>query len=928
MKLSHYEWDPEKDLIGSGGFAEVFKAKDLNTANRFVALKIYKEAVSRGTTGNTGSMKYSLEQEFAKVDELSHTHIISYYGLDYIEHKDAMGRSVSYPVLIMEYAGDGTLKELLKNKVPVKTVERIITDILSATQYLHGQGIIHRDLKPGNILLKKDKHGNRLIKITDFGISQDKLGDKTLLETFTEGVGTPHYMSPEQFARKKYGLNEEISERTDIWAIGVILYRMLTGKMPFGDGTKDYELTRNEILEKDLDMSSVPDKFKTVLKKCLQREAKNRYRSAAEMLRAIREEDEEGTVFIPKGTSAEKLVEKKRKVWPLLIGTSVLLIGLVFGCFKWYEHKKVNDLLTEAWDFYKEGEFKNAHELYVKASEYNSGRAYYYLSLMHEIGRGTDRNYEKSRKYADLALAEDYDMAAFNYGDMYLSGLGVPIDTAEALKYYKRSIGHIKELSKEGDPEALHLQGLYYLDRNKEGLDTLKSYEFIKKAAEKEHPIAISNLASNSQYGTGMEKNCEEALQLFEQGSAINFDRSIHGLGNIYYWGCDGIERNYEKALSYYQKSAKLGYLLSEYRLGVIYHYGRGVPVDLDEALIWYAKAAEGDHVTSFNNLGLIYQEKENLLKAKEWFEKAANKNSIYGAYNLGSLYFDDKLKDVNSEKAMKWFQIAANGGHSGAQMRLGYVYNNKLGTPDRDKAFYWYKKSAEQGNSAGEYNLANMYENGMGCEKDLVIAKDWYLKSANHGFENAQYVIGTYYEDGVGGLSKDDNEAFKWYEKAANQKYDRAQFKMGEYYYEGIGNLSKDEKEARKWYLLAAEQGYAPAQALMGYLYQYGRGGSLNYTLAKDWYDKAVAQENAKAQSYLSNMYIQGHGVPEDYKMAFYWAEKGANNGNSYGQFVLGFLYKNGAGTFQSDRLAKKWLGESCKNEFAAACEMLKEIP
>ena len=71
MKLSHYEWDPEKDLIAEGGFAEVFKARDLNTEGRYVALKIYKEAVSRGTQGSTGQKKYSLEQEFSKIDGLS-----------------------------------------------------------------------------------------------------------------------------------------------------------------------------------------------------------------------------------------------------------------------------------------------------------------------------------------------------------------------------------------------------------------------------------------------------------------------------------------------------------------------------------------------------------------------------------------------------------------------------------------------------------------------------------------------------------------------------------------------------------------------------------------------------------------------------------------------------------------------------------------
>ncbi len=186
MKLSHYEWDPEKDLIAEGGFAEVFKAKDVNTSNRWVALKIYKEAVSRGTTGSTGKKKYSLEQEFAKIDGLSHTNIITFYGLEYIEHKDAMGRTASYPVLIMEYAGEGTLKELSTKKLSENDLEEIIIGIIRATGYLHNQGVIHRDLKPGNVLFSKDRNGKLVAKITDFGISKDVLGDKTIEQSFTE----------------------------------------------------------------------------------------------------------------------------------------------------------------------------------------------------------------------------------------------------------------------------------------------------------------------------------------------------------------------------------------------------------------------------------------------------------------------------------------------------------------------------------------------------------------------------------------------------------------------------------------------------------------------------------------------------------------------------------------------------------------------
>src|SRR5690554_1173376 len=111
MRLGNYEWDPDADLIAAGAFAEVFRARDMNTAGRTVALKIYKEAVAKGSSGSSGQKKYTLEQEFRNVDGLSHTNIIAYYGLDYIHGQDAMGRQTSHPVLVMEYAEDGTLTD-------------------------------------------------------------------------------------------------------------------------------------------------------------------------------------------------------------------------------------------------------------------------------------------------------------------------------------------------------------------------------------------------------------------------------------------------------------------------------------------------------------------------------------------------------------------------------------------------------------------------------------------------------------------------------------------------------------------------------------------------------------------------------------------------------------------------------------------------
>ncbi|HTD40112.1 MAG TPA: protein kinase [Mucilaginibacter sp.] len=276
MKLNQYEWNPALDILGKGAFAEVFRAKDHKGNN--VALKIYKEAIITGSTGGSSSGKYTLEREYEKGKLLSHTNVIRYLDFDYIKYLDAMQREAKYPVLIMEYADEGSLSGWLKSTT-TPTVEeslKIIRGILNGLTYLHEQGIIHRDLKPANILFRKDRLGNKVVKISDFGISRDLLEDNTGRPSATAGVGTVDYMAPEQLLKKTYGLNGEISSRTDLWAVGVILYKMLSGKMPFGDADQSYENTHDEIINKESDYSKIPAKYQPVIKACLQKYASAR----------------------------------------------------------------------------------------------------------------------------------------------------------------------------------------------------------------------------------------------------------------------------------------------------------------------------------------------------------------------------------------------------------------------------------------------------------------------------------------------------------------------------------------------------------------------------------------------------------------------------------------------------------------------------
>ncbi len=911
MKLSHYEWDPDLDLIAEGGFAEVFKAKDLNTENRFVALKIYKESVSRGTIGNTSQKKYSLEHEFAKVDGLSHTNLISYYGLDYLHHKDALGRTASYPVLIMEFAGEGTLKNLMEQKLSDLVNEKIIKEILQAVSYLHKQGIIHRDLKPDNILFAKDRTGKKVVKVTDFGISQDIISNKTLEETFTEGVGTPLFMSPEQFYKKKFGLNGEISERTDIWALGVIFYKMLTGKSPFGGNGRDFEIIREDIINKEPDYDNISDRFIPILKKCLQKNAKDRFETVSDIIASFNEADKTSDLTIPIYDSPTPPTIIKHKNWKIAI-LILLIISISFGGYYVYKTSRIKSLLTSGWNFYKEGKFKDAYEAYLKASDYESGEAYYFLSRFNEYGYGTDISHDKAKEFTSKAINEGYEMANFQFGWAFQYGLGVDKDTIKAINYIKKAHGSIKKLSEKGIAEAQNIYGLMHFFGFDTKKDTKEAKKYYTKAAKQGHPAAIENLA----YLNRIEEKYEEAFIEYEKCMKINRYSCYRGMADMYRFGLYK-DKDTIKAFDLYTTAANNKDLESQYLLGNFYLNGIMVQKrDEVKAIGWYTKAAERGHLNAQNELGSIYYNKKNYAEAKKWYRKAADNGNNFAMYNLGLIYYGGLVENKDFEEAKKWFLLAANKDHGPSQNKIAVMYENGEGyEKNLDEAKKWYLMSANNNNELSQYAMGSFSYN----TKDYVTASQWYRKSADQGHSLSQYMLGSMNEFG-NGVPENINKAKELYELSSNQNYSKAQYALAQLYYNGKG-VQTDKIKAKELYLKSANQGNSDAQYVMGYLYY----NSNNFYSAKEMYEKSANQGNMSALNNLGVMYDNGKGVSKNEKKAFECYKKSAEAGDAFGKYNVALYYYYGkGGNYINKPLAKTWLQKSCNDGNNNACNFM----
>lgn len=249
------------ELIGTGGMANVYKAK-CHRLNRLVAIKILKSDLAENA-----DFRRRFRDESLAVAQLSHANIVSIYdvssshGIDYI---------------VMELIDGITLKQYMERRVHMDWREALhfITQIMRGLSHAHSRGIIHRDIKPQNIMVLRD--GN--VKVADFGIACLADAHQTLAQ---EALGSVHYISPEQ------AKGERLDARSDIYSAGVVLYEMLTGRLPFeGDSAVSVaiqHLSSVPLNPREID-PEIPEALELICMKAMNPDLNRRYQSADAML--------------------------------------------------------------------------------------------------------------------------------------------------------------------------------------------------------------------------------------------------------------------------------------------------------------------------------------------------------------------------------------------------------------------------------------------------------------------------------------------------------------------------------------------------------------------------------------------------------------------------------------------------------------------
>ena len=248
--------------VARSGMATIFQATDTRDG-RTVALKIPHPDMEADPI-----LFDRFQREAAIGEKLAHPAVMHVYG----------GEKRSRIYMVMEWCQGRLLRKILdEGRISQERALRITASVLDALAYIHGQGVVHRDLKPENIMV--DETNGDTIKLIDFGIAGDAAARRLTYANFTQTLGTPNYIAPEQVKGKRG------DARTDLYAMGIMLYEMLTGKLPFGGATPIAAMNDrllNHPLPPTVANPEVSAQLQEVLYRALERDPKNRYPSARE----------------------------------------------------------------------------------------------------------------------------------------------------------------------------------------------------------------------------------------------------------------------------------------------------------------------------------------------------------------------------------------------------------------------------------------------------------------------------------------------------------------------------------------------------------------------------------------------------------------------------------------------------------------------
>ena len=794
-RLGHYRI---LGLLGRGGMADVYRAED-ERLGREVALKLVPPEFARDP-----ERVARFEREVRAAARLTHPSIVTVHEF---------GRETGQPFYAMELMPGGDLKAKIRahaQGMEPSEARAVAVAIARALEYAHKQGFVHRDVKPENILFGEDGAP----QLTDFGIAR-AMSSGTRMTAVGMSIGSPHYMSPEQ-AR-----GQVVDGRSDLYSLGVVLYEMLTGKVPF-DAADTFAVGLSHINDPVPKLPREIAGWQPVLDRLLAKSPADRYRTAAELADALAARRAATTRPVRSPARSADARKRSKGFAPRQAGTALsrrglaavlagaglalVAVGIAFVAVRGFESRggsasgagggggparstaarpgsrrpvgPANP--TRPFDFVLPGPARPAPK-----------------DLSQDQGDAEERPAPpEPRRRSPSPAPPPPEPSPVLGGSASLVVETTPPEVEVLLDgervgetpLERSDIGAgVREVTlRHPHYEAAQISGQRFEDgrvvrieralvRGRGALTVVATpreawVEVDGERLAESTPVTLEGLPAGP---VRLMLDAPDHLPLL-----MEVDVPIDGLARVE----PALERGDLNQLDVgeLRQLADQGHPGAQFNLAVGYRTGRRVPQDDAEAVRWLRRAAERGHTEARYNLGVRYRTGWGVPK--------------------------------DGVEAIRWLRRAAEQGHANGQYDLGVMYDNGEGVPEDDvEAVRWFRRAAEQGHAAGQNSVGQMYQNGWGVAEDPREAVRWFRRAAEQGHADGLLSVGIMYRTGAG-VERDDAEAVRWFRQAAEQGQVVAQFHLGRAYQYGLG-VRQDLGEAARWYRRAADQGSSAAQ-------------------------------------------------------------------------------------------------------------------
>ncbi|MDI9879338.1 SEL1-like repeat-containing protein kinase family protein [Flectobacillus longus] len=593
---SRYIYNLKEDLIGRGGFARVYVAKD-TLLDRTVAIKVFNKSENG---------YYTVLEEIKKVIKYEHPNLIRYYDVALLENVNAFGEREELQIGIMELANAGDLKTFVQKNPESPLIIDLFKQVLEGLGFLHKKGIIHRDLKPQNILLVKDAD-KFIAKISDFGISRN-IEANTNSASMT--IGTIEYMAPEQFSPHKYGINGKISTNVDLWSFGIMLYELLAAEPPFGQrsGNTTAEQIMNSILSAELPqkIDSIEEPFKSVIKKCLVADAKLRVQDAEELIPLFDATyvsnpnvDAFETQFINYNDSASSTTQNETLVLKDTNNQNTLTLPISSTSNTTQVISNQENVRFEAQSNKNEASKQdvvtrpvqqNNYETQVAISDTSDVPSNKIIPDTTQASSLVTTRPKKSINILSISVLGILLTGAIIYFTTMSGGFYEKIQDLLNQKQFDEALQLLNDPTQSSKQRNSISDNQFFEQIYLSKRDTSKALPYMQQSLENNNNQNAYLLGQLYYSGRFVKQDFTKAKNIFEK--IPTDDRAMTMLGNLYFMGL-GVAQNYSKAVSYYQDAANKGNSVAMYSLGLAYLNGAGIKKNKQKALDWFYKVIQ-----------------------------------------------------------------------------------------------------------------------------------------------------------------------------------------------------------------------------------------------------------------------------------------------------------------------------------------------